>query len=122
MGAPRNRRIVVTLVIAALLAFAVLTGATSLQPYIAWLTAWSVVTLAAYAIDKRQARRHGWRIPEVALHGLSLAGGSIGGWIGLLGLRHKTRHPLFLLVLAVALTAQIAIGSSVVHFGSSVAR
>ncbi len=122
MGAPRNRWIVLGLVIAALLAFAALTGATSLQPYAAWLTAWSIVTFAAYAIDKRQARRHGWRIPEVALHGLALVGGSIGGWIGLLGLRHKTRHPLFPLVLAVALTTQIVIGSMVVPVGSSVLR
>lgn len=115
MGAARNRPIVVALVIAALLAFAALNGATSLQPYVAWLTAWSVVAFAAYAIDKRQARRRGWRIPEVALHGLALAGGSIGGWIGLLGLRHKTRHPIFPLVLAVALTAQIALGLSVLR-------
>ena len=115
MGAPRNRRIVVALVIAAILAFAVLTRVTCLQPYIAWLTAWSMVTFAAYAIDKRQARRHGWRIPEVALHGLALVGGSIGGWLGLLGLHQKTRHPLFPLLLAVALTAQIVIGSSLLH-------
>ncbi len=60
-------------------------------------------------------RRHGWRIPEVALHGLVLAGGSIGGWIGLLGWRHKTRHPIFPLVLAVARTAQIALGLSVLR-------
>ena len=115
MGAPRNRWIVLGLVIAALLAFAALTGATSLQPYIAWLTAWSMVTFAAYAIDKRQARRHGWRIPEVVLHGLVLVGGSIGGWLGLLGLHHKTRHPLFPLLLAVALIAQIVIGSRLLH-------
>ena len=122
MGAPRNRWIVLGLVIAALLAFAALLGTTSLQPYGAWLTAWSIVTFAAYAIDKRQARRHGWRIAEVALHGLALVGGSIGGWIGLLGLRHKTRHPLFSLVLAIALTAQIVLGSMVVPVGSSVLR
>ncbi len=110
-----GRPIVVALVVAALLVFAALIGATSLQPYVAWLAAWSMVTFAAYAIDKRQARRRGRRIPEVALHGLAVAGGSIGGWIGLLGWRHKTRHPIFPLVLAVALTAQIALGLSVLR-------
>ncbi len=83
---------------------------TGIQPYLAWLGAWSVATFAAYAIDKSQARRGSWRIPENGLHGLALAGGAIGGWVGLLGLRHKTRHAVFPLVLAVALTAQVIIG------------
>ena len=95
---------------AALAAFAVVAVTTGIQPYLAWLGAWSVATFAAYAIDKSQARRGSWRIPENGLHGLALAGGAIGGWVGLLGLRHKTRHAVFPLVLAVALTAQVIIG------------
>ena len=109
----RNRPVVIGLVAAALGAFAVLASMLPVSPYVAWLAAWSVVTFAAYAIDKAQARRGGWRIPEVALHGLAIAGGAIGGWVALLGLRHKTRHPVFPLVLAVALTAQIVIGIAI---------
>ena len=109
----RNRPVVIGLVAAALGTFAILAGVTRVSPYIAWLAAWSVVTFVAYAIDKAQARRGGWRIPEVALHGLALAGGAIGGWVGLLALRHKTRHPVFPLVLAVALTVQIVIGVAI---------
>ena len=40
-------------------------------------------------------------------------GGAIGGWIGLLGLHHKTRHPVFPLVLGIALAVQILIGVAV---------
>ena len=109
----RNRPIVIGLVAAALGTFAVLAFVLRISPYVAWLAAWSVVTFAAYAIDKAQARRGGWRIPEVALHALAIAGGAIGGWIGLLALRHKTRHPVFPLVLAVALTVQIVIGVAI---------
>ena len=109
----RNRPVVIGLVAAALGTFAVLAVIFRVSPYVAWLAAWSVVTFVAYAIDKAQARRGGWRIPEAALHGLAIAGGAIGGWVGLLMLRHKTRHPVFPLVLAVALTVQIVIGVAI---------
>ena len=109
----RNRPVVIGLVAAALGTFAVLALVLPVSLYVAWLAAWSVVTFAAYAIDKAQARRAGWRIPEVALHGLAIAGGAVGGWVGLLALRHKTRHPVFPLVLAVALTIQIVIGVAI---------
>ena len=109
----RNRPVVIGLVAAALGTFAVLAVIFRVSPYVAWLASWSVVTFVAYAIDKAQARRGGWRIPEAALHGLAIAGGAIGGWVGLLMLRHKTRHPVFPLVLAVALTVQIVIGVAI---------
>ena len=107
---PRYRALLAVLVVAALVGFAAIVLATGVAPYVAWLATWSVATFAAYAIDKSQARRGSWRIPENGLHGLAVAGGAIGGWVGLLGLRHKTRHPVFPLVLAIALTAQIVIG------------
>jgi uncharacterized membrane protein YsdA (DUF1294 family) len=109
----RNRPIVVGLVAAAMALFAVFVLALSIGPYPAWLAGWSVVTFAAYAIDKGRARRGGWRIPEVVLHGLAIAGGALGGWVGLLALHHKTRHPVFPLVLAVALTVQVVIGVAI---------
>jgi len=109
----RNRPVLVGLVAAALALFVVLALVLGVRAYVAWLTAWSVVTFAAYAIDKTQARRGGWRIPELVLHALAIVGGAIGGWVGLLGLHHKTRHPVFPLVLAVALIVQIVIGVAV---------
>ena len=109
----RNRPVVIGLAAAALGTFAVLALVLSVSLYVAWLAAWSVVTFAAYAIDKAQARRGGWRIPEMALHALAIAGGAIGGWVGLLVLRHKTRHPIFPLILAVALTTQLVIGIAI---------
>ena len=109
----RNRPVVIGLVAAALALSLVLALVLGVPPYLAWLTAWSLVTFTAYAIDKAQARRGGWRIPELVLHALAIVGGAIGGWVGLLGLHHKTRHPVFPLVLAVALIVQILIGVAV---------
>ncbi|HAT2489426.1 TPA: DUF1294 domain-containing protein [Aeromonas hydrophila] len=48
----------------------------------------SLLTVLAYAHDKRQAIRGGWRIPESRLHLLEL----FGGWPGALVARHRLRH------------------------------
>jgi len=107
---PRYRATLAILVVAAVAGFAILVAIGQIQPYVAWLATWSAATFVAYAIDKSQARRGSWRLPENGLHGLAMAGGAIGGWVGMLGLHHKTRHPMFPVVLAIALTAQVVIG------------
>jgi uncharacterized membrane protein YsdA (DUF1294 family) len=66
--------------------------------YLDWLIAGTVTTFLFYAIDKMQAKRGGWRVPEVVLQGMVLAGGVIGGWLGMLVLRHKTLHRSFWVV------------------------
>lgn len=60
-----------------------------------YLLVMSVVTLCAFGADKRSAEMHGRRIPEAALLGLSLAGGTIGGIVGMQMFRHKTRKWYF---------------------------
>src|SRR5262245_12383376 len=79
-----------------------------------WLLAINVVTFAFYGHDKRQARVQGRRVAEVVLHGLTLLGGSLGAYLGMVTFRHKTVKASFrvifwliavlqvLLVLAVA--------------------
>jgi uncharacterized membrane protein YsdA (DUF1294 family) len=68
---------------------------TSWSTYLLWLLAGTIVTGAVFAYDKFQAQRGGRRIPEMTLMGASLAGGVIGGWFGMLALRHKTLHKRF---------------------------
>jgi uncharacterized membrane protein YsdA (DUF1294 family)/cold shock CspA family protein len=48
----------------------------------------SLVTFAAYAMDKSAARKGAWRIQESTLHMLSL----LGGWPGALVAQQKVRH------------------------------
>lgn len=55
----------------------------------------SIVTFAAYALDKRAAQRGNWRTTESTLHLLSLAGGWPGALIAQGRLRHKTRKQPF---------------------------
>lgn len=80
----------------------VLAATTQWHPYWIWLVAASLVTFALYGFDKAQAQRQGARVPEVVLHGLALAGGFVGGWVGRAFFRHKTRKRIFAIVLAVS--------------------
>lgn len=76
--------------------------------YPLWLASTGVVTFILYGFDKLQAKRNAGRVPEIVLHLLALVGGFIGGWAGRFVFRHKTRKPVFLVVLILA---------SVLHVG-----
>jgi uncharacterized membrane protein YsdA (DUF1294 family) len=99
---PRNRRPLILSVAAGLILFVLLWLALGWPPLIAWLVGWTPVAFAVYGIDKLQAGRDGWRIPELVLHGLALVGGVIGAWAGRVVFRHKTQKPIFLVVLIIA--------------------
>lgn len=51
--------------------------------------------------DKYQAKNNLWRIPEATLMGVAAIGGSLGAYIGMKLVRHKTKHPLFYIGLPV---------------------
>lgn len=72
------------------------------NPAVRWLLAAGAVTFLCYGIDKARSKGKGQRIPEWTLHGLALAGGVFGGWLGMFLFRHKTRKPLFRLILLLA--------------------
>ena len=57
---------------------------------LAWLGAVNPVTFFYYGFDKWRAKNGGWRVPEAALHGLSIVGGSLGAFAGMQWFRHKT--------------------------------
>lgn len=56
------------------------------------------VNLSSFALmfyDKYMAQTGQWRVPERILFGFVLAGGGIGGCLGMKVFRHKTRKPMF---------------------------
>ena len=87
--------LVVTLVVIALLVWLVGTG----YWFWIWLASWSVTAFLFYGFDKGQAKRDGWRVPEVVLHGLSLVGGFVGAFLGMRIFHHKTKKSQFLAVM-----------------------
>ena len=64
----------------------------------------SLLTFAAYGIDKHQATRGQRRIRERTLHLLELAGGWPGAALGQLLFRHKCRKLTYRLVFAAIVT------------------
>lgn len=58
-------------------------------------TAMSLATFITYALDKRAARRGGWRVAENTLHGLALLCGWPGALLAQELLRHKSAKPAF---------------------------
>lgn len=66
---------------------------------LAWGVALSLITFAAFAVDKRAAARGRRRVPEATLHALELLGGWPGALVGAHVLRHKRRKLRYMAVL-----------------------
>jgi len=77
-----------------------------LQYYLILINAAALILMR---LDKLKAKKRQWRIPEAVLLGSALLGGSLGGTLGMLLFRHKTRHPLFSIGLPVLLLLQFGI-------------
>jgi uncharacterized membrane protein YsdA (DUF1294 family) len=79
-----------TLMLAVALLFLFRLEATWYAGLACWLLAINVVTFGYYAFDKARAKVLGSRVPEMVLHGLALAGGTLGAWVAMRVFRHKT--------------------------------
>ena len=69
----------------------------------------NAVAFIVYGIDKLKARKGRWRIPEATLLLLAVVGGSIGAWIGMKVLHHKTMHLKFKYGLPSIILLQLAL-------------
>ena len=63
----------------------------------------SIVCFIMYGVDKSRAKRDKWRIKEQTLLMTGFLGGALGGLIGMLAFRHKTKHWYFYAVNAVSI-------------------
>ena len=67
---------------------------------------WNFVVFLVYAADKQRVRRKQWRVAESVLLTLAFAGGGLGALLGMVLMRHKTRHVKFRILIPVALVLQ----------------
>ena len=75
---------------------------------LAYLLFINAVAFAVFMIDKRQARRGGYRLSERALLGLALLGGSVGAFAAMQVCRHKNRKLSFRLPFGATVALQVA--------------
>ena len=73
-----------------------------------WLGVTSALALALFGWDKLMAKARR-RVPEAALLGCALLGGSAGAALGMALFRHKTRKPLFRRFVPLCLCAHAAL-------------
>lgn len=83
----------------------------------AYLLAVNLTTLATFGIDKLKAVRQGWRIPEAVLLGLCVAGGTLGGLLGMALFHHKVRSPQFAYGVPLILVSQLAVATYLISAG-----
>ncbi|MGN0594233.1 MAG: DUF1294 domain-containing protein, partial [Hominimerdicola sp.] len=58
----------------------------------------NLLTFSLYGADKAKAKARLWRIPEKTLLILGIAGGFLGGLVGMKFFHHKTRHYYFYVI------------------------
>lgn len=71
--------------------------------------AMNLTAVCAALLDKWKAKRHTWRVPERTLLLLGLFGGALGEFLIMLLIRHKTRHPKFMVLLPLFSLLHIAL-------------
>jgi len=73
------------------------------------LAALNILSFCLMAYDKQCARRGKWRVPEKTLFLAAGLFGGLGGVLGMVLCRHKTRHWYFRIFFPMMLIAQIAL-------------
>ena len=82
----------------------------------AYLLGMNAAAYILMAVDKTHAIRKARRIPEITLLLFAALGGSLGEWLGMASLHHKTKHKKFLILVPVFLFVHIALGVWLLFF------
>jgi len=73
------------------------------------LVVWNIVVFAMYGIDKSKAKRGSRRISEKTLLIATALMGGLGAFLGMVLLRHKTKHLKFKIGVPLLLIINIAV-------------
>jgi len=75
--------------------------------FIIYICIVNIVGFVIMGSDKSKAKKNQWRIPEKAFFIVSLIGGSVGTWLGMMVFRHKTKHWYFLVFIPLIFFGQV---------------
>lgn len=76
------------------------------QLLLIYLVLINLVSIIVTIFDKHKAIKHKWRVPESTLLLLSAMGGSVAMYVTMLIIRHKTKHPKFMIGIPVIIVLQ----------------
>lgn len=76
------------------------------QLLLIYLVLINLVSIIVTISDKYKAIKHKWRVPESTLLLLSAMGGSVAMYVTMLIIRHKTKHPKFMIGIPVIIVLQ----------------
>lgn len=80
-----------------------------IQLFIIYILAINIVAIIITGYDKLCAKKHSWRVKERTLMLIATLGGSVGMYITMQLIRHKTRHLKFMLGIPLIMILQIAL-------------
>lgn len=81
-----------------------------------WLILISLISVIVTVADKVKAKSGSQRVPEATLMLLSVLGGSFAMLITMLIIRHKTKHPKFMVGIPVIILLQVVAGCAIFAF------
>lgn len=76
------------------------------QLILIYLVLINLVSIIVTISDKHKAKKKKWRVPESTLLLLSAMGGSVSMYVTMFIIRHKTRHPKFMVGIPVIFALQ----------------
>ena len=79
------------------------------MPYMVYFLVLNVISAIVCITDKHRAKTGGFRIPESTLFTLCLMGGSVGMYLTMKSIRHKTRHKRFMIGIPLIIILQILV-------------
>ena len=77
--------------------------------YLTLIATISGIAFCIYLLDKLFAKMGTWRVPELWLLSVAIAGGAAGALLAMTLFRHKIRHKKFTILVPLALVVQIVV-------------
>ena len=77
--------------------------------YLIYFLIINLLSAAVCALDKKMALSEGWRVRENILFALCLLGGSVGMYLAMRLIRHKTLHKRFMIGIPLIIILQSAV-------------
>lgn len=74
-----------------------------------WIFLWNAAVFLMYGLDKWFAKCGAWRISERVLLMVAFCGGAIGAQLGMIVFHHKTKKPLFCVLVPLAILVNVGL-------------